>query len=76
MTKNGNQNQVQRLQDVIIFVIGLLEELKADGYVEGGHTTLGPEAKDRFALLKLMGFNPTEQEIAVAMSVIQAPPKP
>jgi len=58
-----------RMEDVLIFVVGLLDELKADGLVAGGGK-LTAEGHERFVLLKIMGFQPTPEEISLAMQTL------
>lgn len=55
----------------ILYVLGLLEELREKGMVSGP-TMLTPEGRALLPHLKASGFNPTTEEINEAMAHIQS----
>lgn len=64
-------DQLDRMEKVIVYVIGTLEELKEKGLVEGPEP-LTESGRAVFAELKEQKFTPTEDEINQVMAFIMS----
>ncbi len=63
--------QLSRVQQVLIFTICRLQQLKWIGIVEGGHVKPAPKAEAAFTEMLKEGFTPTSEETQQAVKGIQ-----
>lgn len=64
---------LKRDEQVLIFVIGTAEGLKAKGLLTGGPADLAPAGRAEYERLKASGFRPTDEEIQAAMRFLCSP---
>lgn len=61
----------RRVRDMLIYVLGCLDEAREAGLVEGGVRLCGKAVDDYHDLLA-SGFSPTEDEIRGVLAIIQS----
>lgn len=71
MSRREDEAVERRVQDVTIYVLGSLQEMREHGIVEGGYS-LEPKGVRRYHDLVGMGFSPTEDEILEVMAYLQS----
>jgi hypothetical protein len=59
-----------RAQLVLLYAVGLLEELRRDGLVAQGGPALNPSGRAEFERLVAQGFDPSPAELADAARVL------
>lgn len=63
---------MEKIQNIIVYVMGMLEDLVEDGFVVAGSTRLTDEGLDVYEELKKQGFEPTEKEINDCLALLQS----
>lgn len=61
----------KRKADVLIYVIGMMEDLKNEGIISGGYE-MSEEGYEQYRQLRDSGFEPTEEELKSAMAFVYA----
>lgn len=59
----------KRKADVLIYVIGMMEDLKGEGIVSGGYE-MSEEGYEQYRRLRDSGFEPTEEELKSTMAFV------
>lgn len=59
-----------RMQNVLIYVIGEIDTLKFMGFISGGPVEMTDKGREVFLKLKEQGFKPTTEEIHEAMAIL------
>jgi hypothetical protein len=60
-----------REAQVLMYVVGTLDGLKAKGLVQGGRFQVGAAGKDEFDDMVASGFSPTQAEIEMVLGFLQ-----
>lgn len=60
----------ERASNVIIYALGVIEDLKRDGLISGGQYQLGEGGRLKYQELLDSGFAPTENEMTQAMNAL------
>lgn len=55
---------------VMLYVIGVMDDLKRHGLVEGGHD-ISDEGRETLEQLRASGFKPTDDEMQAAVRVLR-----
>lgn len=61
----------RRMRRVIVYVTGILEGLRQEGLVEGGHWKLAPKTRKLYCKLQRRGFGMTPSDVIHAFHAIQ-----
>jgi hypothetical protein len=61
----------ERSKQVLLYTLGLLDQLKTDGMIEGGVCDLTDEGRQKFQELKEYGFEPASEEILDIIDYLQ-----
>lgn len=64
--------KLTREQQVLIFAIAQLDDLKAAGHMIGGHLTSSPKSRAALVQMQAEGFRPTAEELTTALTQIDA----
>lgn len=59
----------KRKADVLIYVIGMMEDLKDEGVISGGYEMSGEEY-EQYRRLRDSGFEPTDEELKSTMAFV------
>lgn len=63
--------KLTREQQVIVYTICTLDELRDDGFIRGGHVRSSTKAREAFEEMKAEAFAPTPEEITHALTTIE-----
>lgn len=69
---NRNWREIPREQQVMIYAVGMLDDMVASGLLVGGRYRLTEGSKKAFEEMAEEGFSPTQQEIHGALNALQA----
>lgn len=69
---NRNWREIPRPQQVLIYAVGMLDDMVASGLLVGGRYRLTEGSRKAFEEMGEEGFSPTPQEIQGALSALQS----
>jgi hypothetical protein len=58
----------ERETNVVLYVLGMLDDLKKAGLVEGSPVDLTPKGREKYEALKCSNFEPTDEEVSFTMA--------
>lgn len=59
----------KRKADILIYVIGMMEDLKDEGIISGGYE-MSEEGYEQYRRLRESGFEPTDEELKSTMAFV------
>lgn len=68
--------ELSRPEQVLLYVVAMMDELKAKGFVEGGWAQSTEQGRKDFAQMNADGWEPEEEEIEAAMDWLNSRAEP